>query len=38
MVAGGYAGAATARRIDPRYVGVFVIIVARILTVYFFLR
>lgn len=35
-VAGGYAGAAAARRIDPRLVRRFVILVGTVLTIYFF--
>jgi len=37
-IAGGYAGAATARRLDPRYVRVFVLVVAWTMTLYFFSR
>lgn len=37
-VAGGYAGAATARRINQRSVRLFVIVIAWGLTIYFFLR
>jgi len=35
---GGYGGAAFARRLDPRWVRMFVIAVGALLTVYFFLR
>ena len=37
-IAGGYLGAAGARRIPPQYVRVFVIVVGCLLTVYFFVR
>ena len=37
-IAGGYAGAATARRVDPQAVRVLVTVVAWSMTVYFFLR
>jgi uncharacterized membrane protein YfcA len=37
-IAGGYAGAATARRIDQRYVRLLVILIAWTITVYFFWR
>jgi len=37
-IAGGYLGATTARRIDPRYVRVFVLVVAWTMTLYFFSR
>jgi uncharacterized membrane protein YfcA len=37
-IAGGYAGAAGARHIDPRYVRVFVVLVGCAMTVYFFTR
>jgi uncharacterized protein len=37
-IAGGYVSAATARRIDQRYVRLFIVVIAWILTVYFFIR
>jgi len=37
-MAGGYAGAATARRMDPRFVRGLVTVVAWGMTVFFFLR
>lgn len=37
-VVGGYAGAATARRISPHYVRAFVVAVAWVMTIYFFFR
>jgi uncharacterized protein len=37
-IAGGYAGAATARRVDQRYVRSLVMVIAWGMTVYFFLR
>jgi uncharacterized membrane protein YfcA len=37
-IAGGYAGAATARRVDQRYVRAFIIVIAWSMTVYFFVR
>lgn len=37
-IAGGYVGAATARRLDPRHVRVFVLLVAWTMTLYFFGR
>ena len=37
-IAGGYVGAATARRVDQRYVRNLVMVVAWGMTVYFFIR
>jgi uncharacterized membrane protein YfcA len=37
-IAGGYAGAATARRVDQRYVRSLVMVIAWGLALYFFLR
>jgi uncharacterized membrane protein YfcA len=37
-IAGGYAGAATARRIDQQYVRGLVTVVAWAMTAYFFIR
>jgi uncharacterized membrane protein YfcA len=37
-IVGGYAGAAVARRLDERFVRVFAIVVAWVMTIYFFLR
>ncbi len=37
-VVGGYAGAATARRISPRYVRAFIVAVAWIMTIYLFFQ
>lgn len=37
-IAGGYAGAATARRVEPRYVRALVMVIAWGMTIYFFLQ
>ncbi|GHO68954.1 UPF0721 transmembrane protein [Ktedonobacter sp. SOSP1-52] len=37
-ILGGYGGAYYARKIDPRYVRIFVIVVGVLLTIYFFIR
>ena len=37
-IAGGYVGAATARRVDQRYVRALVMVIAWGMTIYFFLR
>jgi uncharacterized membrane protein YfcA len=37
-IVGGYAGAALARRVDPKRVRVFVLVVAWAMTVYFFVK
>lgn len=37
-IIGGYCGAALARKIDPRYVRIFVICVGAVLTIYFFVQ
>jgi uncharacterized membrane protein YfcA len=37
-IVGGYAGAAMARRVEPRYVRLLVIVVAWSMTIYFFVR
>ena len=34
---GGYGGASLARRIDPRYIRIFVIVIGSALTIYFFI-
>ena len=37
-IVGGYAGAALARRVDPKRVRAFVLVVAWAMTVYFFVK